>query len=327
MVPVTTGTESVRERFTGKEYDKDGGTGNGVDGIRLNYFGARYYDPEVGGWTANDPSEQFWSPYGYAGSGTNPIIMVDENGEFLLQAYWLYKTFKPKVYWSSERKGIGFDVTWLNVGIPGTPLNYKRRFGATYYWEHYDQSYEGWETRNSGTWSLGPFDLSGTKFKSGETSQTTRNLTVHLPMGYKAQYENDGAWQMLGLDKVPGIPYADDQDRYRTGAGRLSWGPLAVGFNLFTGDPGVPKRWESIRGNETYIPHDGYNPNKYRAGILYFQIGGFRIGRNSENIRCVIQNEIVHDRVTGGEAKWFEVLKGENEWYYGYESESEYTIW
>jgi len=46
-------------------------------GLRLNYFGARYLDPDVGGWTSTDPNEQFWSGYSY---GMNPINAIDPNG-------------------------------------------------------------------------------------------------------------------------------------------------------------------------------------------------------------------------------------------------------
>jgi RHS repeat-associated protein len=78
MEPVVDGNESVRERFTGKEYDKDGGTGNGVDGIQLSYFGKRYYDADVGLWTSTDPAEQFWGAYLYCGD--NPMMRIDLDG-------------------------------------------------------------------------------------------------------------------------------------------------------------------------------------------------------------------------------------------------------
>ena len=83
MVPVITGTESVRERFTGKELDKEGAVydGSGVQiaaGMELQYFGARYYDAENGVWTSGDPADQFWNSYSYCGG--NPINMIDEFG-------------------------------------------------------------------------------------------------------------------------------------------------------------------------------------------------------------------------------------------------------
>ncbi len=72
----SSGEKDVREKFTGKEYDSDG-SGNGGTGIGLFYFGARYYDPDIGIWTSTDPVEQFWNLYGYVG---NPIRFTDPDG-------------------------------------------------------------------------------------------------------------------------------------------------------------------------------------------------------------------------------------------------------
>jgi RHS repeat-associated protein len=50
-------------------------------GTRLFYFGARYYDAELGIWLSVDPAEQFANAYGYAG---NPVIFVDPDGNWFL---------------------------------------------------------------------------------------------------------------------------------------------------------------------------------------------------------------------------------------------------
>lgn len=60
--------DDVTPGFTGKESD---------EGIRLNYFGARFYDPDLGLWVSPDPAAQFHSPYAYA---ANPLNAVDPNG-------------------------------------------------------------------------------------------------------------------------------------------------------------------------------------------------------------------------------------------------------
>lgn len=52
---------------------------NVVAGISLDYFGRRYYDPEVGVWTACDPKGQYFNSYGYS---SNPIVYVDPDGTF-----------------------------------------------------------------------------------------------------------------------------------------------------------------------------------------------------------------------------------------------------
>ena len=79
---LVTPAEKTREKFTTKEFDEDGNV-NGAGGIRLNYFPARYYDAEIGRWTACDPSNQFWSAYSYAGNGSNPVGAIDPNGKWL----------------------------------------------------------------------------------------------------------------------------------------------------------------------------------------------------------------------------------------------------
>ena len=76
---VLPGTEAAaREKFTGKEFDTEGGSGNGVDGINLDYFGARYLDPEVGVWLSVDPADQFWNGYSYCGG--DPVNLIDPFG-------------------------------------------------------------------------------------------------------------------------------------------------------------------------------------------------------------------------------------------------------
>jgi RHS repeat-associated protein len=66
--------QSAHLRFTGKELDND------LD-LGLYYFGARYYDPEVGRFIGVDPlAEEYpgWSPYVYCFN--NPLNYVDPNG-------------------------------------------------------------------------------------------------------------------------------------------------------------------------------------------------------------------------------------------------------
>lgn len=95
----------VTETFTGKTLDGNGGEkGFGIDsaGLGVYYFGARYYDPELGIFLSPDAKLQFHSPYAYA---ANPIVFIDPTGNYFIiddiiasaigaavGAYYAYKT-------------------------------------------------------------------------------------------------------------------------------------------------------------------------------------------------------------------------------------------
>ncbi|MGA2507736.1 MAG: RHS repeat-associated core domain-containing protein [Chitinispirillaceae bacterium] len=72
QIPLLTPSPDLmaRDEFTGKELDAEAG-------INLDYFGARYYDADIGLFTTCDPMLEFWNPYGYT---NNPILFVDPNG-------------------------------------------------------------------------------------------------------------------------------------------------------------------------------------------------------------------------------------------------------
>ncbi len=80
---INTPALAVREKFTGKEYDNEGEV-NGVGGIDAYYFDARMYDPEIGLFMATDAASQYSNAYSYTGG--NPIIFIDEDGNFAFLA-------------------------------------------------------------------------------------------------------------------------------------------------------------------------------------------------------------------------------------------------
>ena len=110
-----------------KEYDTD-------QGMNLDYFGSRYYDPEVGIWISTDPVGQFYNPYSYT---TNPIMFVDPNGEefslialgIAIVASYLMRSFDNLSDGQPADKAFGFNTTWedwagggvgVSVGSDGT---------------------------------------------------------------------------------------------------------------------------------------------------------------------------------------------------------------
>jgi RHS repeat-associated protein len=70
-----TASDEITQKFTGKEHD---------DGTNLDYFGARYYDADMGIWISPDAQRQFHGPYTYAGNGTSPTNGVDKDGNLLV---------------------------------------------------------------------------------------------------------------------------------------------------------------------------------------------------------------------------------------------------
>jgi hypothetical protein len=98
------------------------------------------------------------------------------------------------------------------------------------------------------------------------------------------------------------LPFGDGGDRYRTAAMKIQIGPVYVGFNLFTGDPGLDskerKREYRSDGHYYYIKNSkGDDPDEYRAGVGYIGIGPLRFGTDSEKLRHIIQNQLIHDKL------------------------------
>jgi hypothetical protein len=120
-------------------------------GTRLFYFGARYYDPELGIWLSVDPEEQFYNLYGYS---TNPILMVDPDGNFALAAaivsaiigsvvgtiqgainahnqggnFWDYA--KEMFLWSNVHGAIGFVSGGLGGGVSSNIMSRVKGIGG-----------------------------------------------------------------------------------------------------------------------------------------------------------------------------------------------------
>jgi RHS repeat-associated protein len=63
--------DRLTQRYTGKEYDAL---------MRFHYFGARYFDSELGIWITPDPLGQFHNPYT---NGSDPVRLEDRDGQFL----------------------------------------------------------------------------------------------------------------------------------------------------------------------------------------------------------------------------------------------------
>ena len=233
-----------------------------------------------------------------------------------------------------------------SIGIPQvTPISYRRHGGVSYYWKYKDlkkNDMSGWETRwgaeagiqgymFAGLLPPGLYTYSGTTFNSQWSGkQTTNQITIGDPFN-NIIYENDMIPEGIMNFMIPlGIPKGDG-DRYRTAAVQINFGPFGIGTNMITGDAGPDRwkegHWEYINGERTYVENNGYNPNSHRMGTLYFKVGPFKIGRNSEGIRHVLQNKVAHSWLTGGQSYWFEVLPLQSKWYWEFDFGSGGTLW
>ena len=206
------------------------------------------------------------------------------NEMYSMQKFLSPIAIKPSLQTGSDVLGFGIDVS---LGMPTSTSSYRWHWGGTYYQSFYDDAYSGWEWRSGTEVTLLPgFSYSGTKFKSGDLSQTTNMLTLGLPFS-SLHYEND---MITEFNWIPGVPH-ESGDKYRSAALQLNIMGIGIGTNIFTGDRG-DKSTVTENGKRIYTLNGKGDPDKYRFGSLYFQFGPVRLGRNSEGIRAGIQNTI-----------------------------------
>ena len=329
--------------FTGHEH---------IQSVNLINMNGRLYDPVTSSMLSPDNNiqtpdfSQNLNRYSYCLN--NPLTYTDPDGNafieyamlylflsctemgYEMQKYVFFVAFHIDLHLSSQQLGIGLDVS---LGIPKKyDISYRTHLGATYYWNFFDDSYQGWEFRVGGEWYVGGcIGYSGTTFYQKGKQQTTNSVIVGNFL-CNAIYEND---YMGNIGKfLIGIPPADGGDRYRSAAVRVRLGPLYAGVNFFTGDPGLSTDDRrtfadtDAGGRETYTINDnGDNPDEYRAGIAYVGLGPFRIGCNSEKIRNVLQNRFAHDLLCRGNSPYFKMLDRPAQTYFYFGTQSGSTLW
>ncbi|RKN76822.1 polymorphic toxin type 23 domain-containing protein [Ulvibacterium marinum] len=302
-----------RYGFQGQEMDNElKGEGNS-----LNYK-YRMHDPRVGRFFAVDPLADEYPYYStYAFSGNRVIDATEQEGQEPKILYDLAKLVSPftvrfthKV--GTHETGIGVETS---IGLPKIlPFSIRKNYSATFFADDALQDGPVVETTNSKEVSYlsGLLSVESKVYNSGETSQTTGTVTIGSPI-INAKYEND--WFDPGLvDKLDPFDIlpaelGDGGDRFRTARVDINLGPFSTGFKLGTGDPGLDKfeRRKNIDfespdsgpfGTYRLNPDTGDNPDNIRLGIGYFGIGPFKVGTDSEKLRDLIQNKIVHDRIS-----------------------------
>jgi len=169
----------------------------------------------------------------------------------------------------------------------------------------------------------GYLSLSSMRYDGLGISQTTATFGVGWG-NTRVHYEND--YMIGGVTK-----HLDIGDRWRTAALSISVGGAGLGFNLFTGDPGLdPNQRRSEMLYEKGVIHDSYiekeGSKAPRLGAVYLFQGDIRFGFNSEGARHFIQNEFAHDALKGS-PYWFRSLSAKVRLYGGIYKTSNYSLW
>ena len=322
--------------FTGKELYEDEALQWYDYGARMGVYLALSVNVQIGRWTSHDPEYHFASPYDYCGG--DQINYIDPDGRFVLTLlalstgqlwalpFTIYFDFFTETGYDVQKYvspvAVNIDARFgthqrrlginTSIGVPQImPLNIRVHGGITYYTKNYGMD-PGWEKRYGAEVGITPFVRVGfTEFDSpGEKfDQRLGHVTIGVP-GKNLKYAND--WM---FDTKLG----DNGDRYRTAALKAQIGPLDIGFNLFTGDPGLDDddREHPIdpeTGKQTYTKNiKGNDPDQYRSGVGYIGLFGFRFGNDTEARRDKIQNKIVHENFN---SPYFKVMNRPNKFYF-----------
>ncbi|MFH1005242.1 MAG: polymorphic toxin type 23 domain-containing protein [Bacteroidota bacterium] len=311
--------------FTGHEHHKEFGLIN-MNGRLYDPLVARMLSPD--NFVQNADFTQTFNRYSYAGN--NPLKYTDPDGEnplliatavyfvfftetgYDLQKYVSPVAVKVDVSLGTHQRGVGIQGS---VGVPQIlPVSARVHGGVGYYWKNYDVT-PGWQTTYGYEIGLTPFFVTGSTTYNGPGDKFDQRLwdtRIGIP-GLNVKYENDMSF---------GLPFGDGGDRYRTAALKIQVGPVHVGMNLFTGDPGLKnddRITQSRNGKKYYIknPNTGADPDEYRAGVGYIGIGPFRFGTDTENRRHNIQNVLIHDKI--GSPR-FSIVDRPNKFYFQFGS-------
>jgi RHS repeat-associated protein len=271
-----------------------------VPGMGLVYFGARYYDPEIGVWISTDPDEQFWNSYSYCGG--NPIVLVDPLGLSAITDRNAYVNSLQDIYDATGQTDANFGVSAAAnqaVATGGNAAGIYAQSVSTFNFAHgwggqYFPSVAMLEQNMENSWSKTEIEI-----MSGFADQSlSPSFRGNTPIAMAAYWDrmNSGTtrtdWQYACAPQIIGgilgAAYVglDDDLIYQLVSGQISGWEYAgkVGFGALTGVAGsFGAGWAgtAIRGIYTSADSDAfeqltstnekYNANKTIAKAI---IGG-----------------------------------------------------
>lgn len=299
-----------------------------LDSFGLINMNARLYDPKLGRMLSVDnyvsaPGTALgYNRYAYAMN--NPVVYTDPSGNFIqffldLQ-YRIQKLISPVAFklnldFGTHGKGIGVEGS---VGIPQLSLaSYRYEADASYYLNRVGGYGAGWQVRDGGEWSsLGLVRYGGMRYRDYngdglQADQVVHTLSYGIPF-LEASYSNDTKNSFPWADYVPLIPKLrdgnvyDQSDGLRTASGYIRAGIFEFGFFLHTRESSylgydADGNWSQLGGS---MGRKGLS-----KGIIYFGIGGLKMGWDQESIRHFIQNRVAHDG-NWNPFKWMGILNG-----------------
>lgn len=225
----------VTNKFTGKEF---------FEGTGLYYFGARWYDPQLGMWISPDPAGQFMSPYAY---GPDFINGVDPNGMLWDE---LSDAWDATVEVASDVSDVAISVTatvGINVvGIGGCALS----GGTVCAVGYYDHSEGNLRLAGGGITPIGAYGWAGTvNFNTGSYALGGvffDPVSKSAGGGYLAGNWNTGRFEAQGAIGITrGVPLTNEfyfsGGVSRDGDGNWSpWGLLRTPTDVMSGGPRPP---------------------------------------------------------------------------------------
>jgi|GEM_PF-3438306 len=250
----------VSEKFTGKSLDTE---------VNLYYFGARWYDQELGTWISPDPAHDGFNPYGYVGG--NPIFFYDPFGLWKL-GFGVVVGWNRRDGWS-----IGFGVAADDINLGVAELN-------TDFSHSFNQNGSQTTTLQAGASGCLALCVGGTaggsyNTQAGYSATLSGNvgvgITNHLQVGVEAgtnHYWTTGG-NYIGGDLYGGA-YAQMVARVSAGYSH-GFGAIESGFYARASLLGTSAGYHSAQGWNTGFTH--------RVGVAnYDSKGGWSVDNDAK---------------------------------------------